>query len=93
MYALGILLGGATSWLLLRDTTLYTNLVGITRGRGADVVRFDDCAQTARGGDGLQALAIWQQWRPDLVVLDLMLPGLNGLDVLDALHRIRPLTF
>jgi DNA-binding response OmpR family regulator len=32
--------------------------------------------------DGQVALGIWQQWRPDLVVLDLMLPGLPGLDLL-----------
>jgi DNA-binding response OmpR family regulator len=32
--------------------------------------------------DGLEAAGIWQQWRPDLVVLDLMLPGLPGLDLL-----------
>jgi DNA-binding response OmpR family regulator len=33
-------------------------------------------------GDGAEALTVWQQWSPDLVVLDLMLPGLPGLDVL-----------
>ena len=32
--------------------------------------------------DGLEALSVWQQWRPDLVVLDLMLPGLPGLELL-----------
>jgi DNA-binding response OmpR family regulator len=32
--------------------------------------------------DGQQALGVWRQWRPDLVVLDLMLPGLPGLDLL-----------
>jgi DNA-binding response OmpR family regulator len=32
--------------------------------------------------DGLIAASVWQQWRPDLVVLDLMLPGLPGLDLL-----------
>src|SRR4051812_43129622 len=31
--------------------------------------------------DGAVALSMVEQERPDLVVLDLMLPGLNGLDV------------
>jgi DNA-binding response OmpR family regulator len=32
--------------------------------------------------DGAEALTVWQQWSPDLVVLDLMLPGVPGLDIL-----------
>jgi len=32
--------------------------------------------------DGRQALAHWQQMTPDLVLLDLSLPGLDGLEVL-----------
>jgi len=39
------------------------------------------------GRDGL-ALALAGRW--DLVVLDLMLPGLSGLQVLQELHRARP---
>jgi DNA-binding response OmpR family regulator len=39
------------------------------------------------GREGL-ALAVEQPW--DLVVLDLLLPSLNGLDVLAAVHRRRP---
>jgi DNA-binding response OmpR family regulator len=31
--------------------------------------------------DGLQALALAGELRPDLVVLDVMLPALNGFDV------------
>ncbi len=31
--------------------------------------------------DGNEALSIGQQWAPDLVILDLMLPGLDGLEV------------
>jgi DNA-binding response OmpR family regulator len=32
--------------------------------------------------DGLAAVEVWQQWRPAVVVLDVMLPGLSGLEVL-----------
>ena len=28
--------------------------------------------------DGVSAAEIWQQWRPSVVVLDVMLPGLSG---------------
>jgi len=38
-------------------------------------------------GDGLQALAITRQEKPDLVVLDLMLPGMDGLDVCRAIRK------
>ena len=38
-------------------------------------------------GDGRAALAITRQERPDLVVLDLNLPGLDGLDVCRTLRR------
>lgn len=37
--------------------------------------------------DGPSGLAIACDQRPDLVLLDLMLPGLNGLDVCRALRR------
>ena len=56
----------------------------LTRGleaEGYTVVAADD------GRDGL-ALASAEQW--DLVVLDLLLPGLSGLQVLRELHRVRP---
>jgi len=36
--------------------------------------------------DGLQALEMARQGRPDLMVLDLMLPGLDGLDVCRVLR-------
>ena len=32
--------------------------------------------------DGATALQEWTQWKPDVVVLDVMLPGLSGLEVL-----------
>jgi len=38
-------------------------------------------------GDGAQALAIAHHDKPDLIVLDLMLPGLDGLDVCRAIRK------
>ena len=59
-------------------------LAFLTRGleaEGYTVVAADN------GRDGL-ALAASGAW--DLVVLDLLLPGLSGLQVLRELHRVRP---
>lgn len=38
--------------------------------------------QVSWAGDGTEALDVWQRTTPDVVVLDIMLPGLSGLDVL-----------
>ncbi|ADG77708.1 DNA-binding response regulator MtrA OS=Tsukamurella paurometabola (strain ATCC 8368 / DSM /CCUG 35730 / CIP 100753 / JCM 10117 / KCTC 9821 / NBRC 16120/ NCIMB 702349 / NCTC 13040) OX=521096 GN=Tpau_1076 PE=4 SV=1 [Tsukamurella paurometabola] len=37
-------------------------------------------------GDGTQALGAAREFRPDLVLLDLMLPGMNGIDVARVLR-------
>src|SRR5262245_44553808 len=41
-------------------------------------------------GDGRDGLALATESRFDLVVLDLLLPGLNGLQVLRELRRTKP---
>ena len=33
-------------------------------------------------GNGIQGLAAWKKWCPHLIVLDLMLPGIDGMEVL-----------
>jgi len=38
-------------------------------------------------GDGESALAMTRREKPDLIVLDLMLPGMDGLDVCRAIRR------
>jgi DNA-binding response OmpR family regulator len=38
-------------------------------------------------GDGMTGLRVFGEWRPDLVVLDVMMPGINGLEVCRRLRQ------
>jgi DNA-binding response OmpR family regulator len=38
--------------------------------------------EVSRVGDGAEALSVWQRFAPDVVILDIMLPSLSGLEVL-----------
>ena len=59
--------------LIEDDAALHTTLQrSLVRAR----MRVDVCS------DGAQALSAWQTLEPDVVVLDLSLPGRDGLDVL-----------
>jgi nitrogen regulation protein NR(I) len=44
-------------------------------------------ASAASGEDGLRNI---QKTMPDLVILDMRLPGMNGLDTFRAIHRLEP---
>jgi len=43
-------------------------------------------AVVAEAHDGAQALGLAQQWQPDLVLLDMVMPGMNGLAVAKAMQ-------
>ncbi len=43
--------------------------------------------QTKRAPNGEDALALAVQYRPDLIVLDVMMPKVSGFDVLDILRN------
>jgi len=43
--------------------------------------------EAKRVADGEQALAIAREYRPDLILLDIMMPKVSGFDVLDILRN------
>ncbi len=66
--------------LVVDDDVALAEMIGIVlQNEGFDVVF---CA------DGSQAPAQFQESRPDLVLLDVMLPGMDGFDVCRAIRRI-----
>lgn len=42
----------------------------------------DDRYQVICAASGEEALARWEEWEPDLVLLDMKMPGMDGLTVL-----------
>ena len=42
--------------------------------------------------DGLEAVRCAEEWKPDLVILDLTMPGMNGLDALREIKRVSETT-
>ncbi len=40
-----------------------------------------ECYETQIAGDGEEALSLYDSWKPDLILLDLMLPGIDGYQV------------
>jgi len=68
--------------LVVDDDPVIAEVVGdYLRGVGLDF---------RHAGDGPSALAVAEAWQPDLVLLDLMLPGMDGLEVYRRLRGARP---
>ena len=44
----------------------------------------------AEAGDGREALRLIEQLQPDVALLDITMPGLNGFEVLDYVTRYSP---
>lgn len=70
--------------LLADDHTL------VRAGIRALLERTDGIEVVGEAGDGYEALDLIRQQRPELVLLDMMMPGLTGLDVLKRIKEDWP---
>ena len=68
---------GTSFILVVEDDPILKNLLGHT---------FAGKYQTLYASDGTQAIALLEQNKPKLVLLDLVLPGMSGFDILQAIR-------
>jgi DNA-binding response OmpR family regulator len=73
--------GTAKTILICEDDENLRQLIRVVIGDGYRIVE---------AHDGDEALALAHEYRPDLVILDLMMPGRSGLDVLNNLRAELP---
>ncbi|WGK63716.1 LytR/AlgR family response regulator transcription factor [Croceiramulus getboli] len=54
---------------------------------------FSDFSVIGEAVDGLEAVQLINQWRPDLIFLDIQMPGLNGFEVLTKIKVLPDIIF
>jgi DNA-binding NarL/FixJ family response regulator len=64
----------------------------VRQGLRALLAREPDLRLVGEAAEGLEAVRLAERLRPDVLVLDLMMPGLNGLDVTRQVARRVPET-
>lgn len=64
----------------------------VHRGIHTILARERDLSIVGAAADGLEAVRLTERLKPDILVLDLMMPGLSGLEVLRILRERSPRT-
>jgi two-component system, chemotaxis family, chemotaxis protein CheY len=69
--------------MIIDDAVFMRNILrAIITDKGFTVV--------AEAASGIEAMRILHDQNPDIVILDIILPDVNGLDLLDSILKIRP---
>lgn len=72
-----------TRVMIVDDALIVRNiLAAILRDRGCTVV--------AEAASGIEALKVLHACDPDIIFLDIILPDANGIQLLDAIGKIKP---
>jgi len=56
------------------------------------IARLPEMEVVAEAADGRQALRLVRDLQPDMVLMDIAMPGLNGLEAAERIHNIHPQT-
>lgn len=59
----------------------------VREGLVAIIGRQPDMRVVAQAENGLEAVQLWQEHRPDVTLLDLRMPGLDGVGVMEEIRR------
>jgi DNA-binding NarL/FixJ family response regulator len=62
----------------------------LREGVAAMMATESDMELAGQAADGVEAIAAFERLRPDIVLLDLQMPRMKGLDVLAALRQLEP---
>jgi DNA-binding NarL/FixJ family response regulator len=62
----------------------------VRRGLAISLQSFDDMALVGEAGNALEALEICEELRPDVVLMDIFLPGMDGVAATAALRAKFP---
>lgn len=46
-----------------------------------------ECYETALAAEGQEAISLWKSFQPDLILLDIMLPGMDGYQICQEIRR------
>jgi DNA-binding NarL/FixJ family response regulator len=69
-------------------TTVIADDHPVFRRGLVDVLTSDGtCQVVAEVGNGMAALEALEHWKPDVLILDIDMPGMNGLDVMKELRK------
>jgi len=60
----------------------------ILEGLAATIGRQDDMSVVAKAADGREAVEMWEAHRPDVLLLDLRMPRLNGVGVIREIRDL-----